>query len=86
MQSLARGDLTNTLRAWHEFINDIESRMPAVTTARDNAEYLLDGETAQALGLSGFRLDFLTAARRPRFRFIAPGLDIFNGPGTREID
>lgn len=56
MRPLAPDDLINTLRAWHEIIDDIESRMPADANFQtDGTEHLLDHETAQALDLSSFR-------------------------------
>lgn len=83
MQSLASNDLENTLQSWHELVDDIESRMPAdADFPRDISETMLDGFNARSLNLSPFRCQFLTSARRPKFRFIAPGIIV---PQSRSL-
>jgi hypothetical protein len=74
--------LKENLHAWDQLVEAIETRMPPtpqaeVPEASEPTHGLVDEAVLQNIKLpKGFAYDFLLRARRPRFRMIAPGLEI----------
>jgi hypothetical protein len=79
--------LKENLHAWDQLVEAIEARMPPTPQAEvPEAEVPAVSEPIQGLVheavlqniklRKGFTYDFLLCARRPRFRIIAPGLEI----------
>lgn len=64
--------------AFNKLVEAVEERMPGrPSSLRNQSNVLLDRKTLEAAQIpSGFAYDFLTSARRPNFRFIAPGLTL----------
>ncbi|KAF3055548.1 hypothetical protein GL218_07223 [Daldinia childiae] len=68
--------LQETLTVYHSLLDVIESRIPV--TSRPSSTYpLIPDDSLAAANISdGFAWEFLSKARRPLFRYIAPGLEI----------
>lgn len=68
--------LDETVETFNKLVEAIESRLPEHTTnTEDTTTGLADDSTLEEFP-QGFALDFMQRVRRPRFRFIAPGLEI----------
>ena len=86
--------LRETVNVYNALIEAIESRMPSLpSTDETSSPSLFTKENLWAAKIySGFAHDFLRETRRPRFRFIAPGLEvptldsIANQPFSRPVD
>jgi len=74
-----QADLDDALAAWGELLASIEARLP-LTTAQLDYAYLepLDRDLLTSLKLSSFAVEFLCHAKRPGFKFIAPGITTFS--------
>lgn len=82
--------LEETIEAFSALVNAIESRMPSLESFADApAIGLVDVDVLNALDIPvswgnynssphGFAYDFIRQVQRPRFKFIAPGLEIPN--------
>ncbi|KAK4543619.1 hypothetical protein LTR36_005264 [Oleoguttula mirabilis] len=71
----AKKDLEESLEVWGMAVDSIEQKMGLGRAARSDS--LLDVVTVNAAHIpDGFAREFLTKARRPRFEFIAPGLQV----------
>lgn len=79
--------LDSTVTAFNRLVDAIESRMPhyqpptdsqhVLSTGDDRVQQLLSTEDVEAAGIPiGFAQAFLIKAKRPSFRYIAPGLSI----------
>lgn len=78
--------LNNTVAAFERLTEAIESRMPGQSVPGqqhvlprepESAVALLSGNDLEAAGIvEGFAHSFLTTVRRPKFRYIAPGLSL----------
>ncbi|KAF2450979.1 hypothetical protein P171DRAFT_348907 [Karstenula rhodostoma CBS 690.94] len=70
--------VNEVVEVFDKLVSAIEARMPPndlVSSARPSS--LFDKEALDAAHIpAGFAYDFLTRARHPRFRFIAPGLSL----------
>lgn len=78
MPSYTQTDLDISLAYLDRPIDSIETRMPPGSLPDLTVEYgLLGMETnSNTICSQGFAREFLEKARRPRFRFIAPGLQM----------
>ena len=79
MQAFAPVDLSEAIRAWNDLVDDIERRIvdcDECLLEPGPVRTLLDPAAAATPVLSGFRHNFLTTARRPRFQWIAPGIRV----------
>jgi len=71
----AAKDLEETLELWGKVVESIEQKMGVIAGEQSNA--LLDTGTLDAAHIpAGFTRELLSRARRPRFRFVAPGLQV----------
>lgn len=70
--------LDDTLRAYHDLLDAIESRIPlSDRLSNTSAPPLLPDPILDAAHItSNFTREFMSKARRPSFRYIAPGLEI----------
>jgi hypothetical protein len=67
--------LRRTLEIFSDLVELIEDKIPDLQG--DSAVGLVDDATLVAASIpAGFATEFLTRARRPRFRYIAPGLQV----------
>ncbi|RFU26977.1 hypothetical protein B7463_g9371, partial [Scytalidium lignicola] len=68
--------LLHTLSAWDQYIQMIEARIPS--SAAETSAILIEGSILDSLNIphNSFAYQFLTQAKRPSFKFIAPGLSI----------
>ncbi|KAH4063780.1 hypothetical protein HBH50_186600 [Parastagonospora nodorum] len=69
--------LQDTVAAFDSLVQEIESRMPEGSGMQDDSTPLIDATILDAMNPQrGFAHHFIKKVRRPRFRFIAPGLEI----------
>ncbi|KAI4595872.1 hypothetical protein KJ359_006511 [Pestalotiopsis sp. 9143b] len=72
--------LADTLNVYHELLSAIESRLPEASRPESRSTEPLVSEAmleaAQMIRRDSFAWSFLSRARRPAFRYIAPGLAI----------
>lgn len=71
-------DLEEALNAYDRLVEAVETRIPVKTWIATEVEYGLVDETTldQAKILDGFARRFLLRARRPQFKYYAPGLQV----------
>lgn len=76
----SQAQLDEALAAYHTLISAIESRLPGACPSKSmsrSTESLVPDASLDAADIShGFARSFLSKARRPAFRYIAPGLQI----------
>lgn len=68
-----------TVKGFNNLVQSIESRLPAsVTVLTDGAcsSFLADEATLSAAGIDGFAREFLSRAKSPQFKYIAPGIRV----------
>lgn len=78
MPPFTKLDLEASLSAFEELVESIEARMPPESLTSETIEYgfiTREDKMANTARANGFARQFLSAARRPRFKFIAPGLE-----------
>jgi len=75
VQRVTRHDVERTLTAYHSLLAAIVSRVPG---AKIHDEPLVDKETLTRWAVGGFAAEFLSRARRPSFKYIAPGITTFD--------
>ena len=70
--------LDEAVNVFNSLVLAIETRMPPLPeTGETTSTTLFDVNTLESAKIkSGFSFEFLTRARRPSFRFIAPGLEV----------
>ena len=72
--------LQDTVAVFDSLVQEIESRMPEGSGTQGDSTPLIDATILDALNPQrGFAHHFIERVKRPRFRFIAPGLEI---PGS----
>lgn len=71
--------LDEAVQTFNKLVGAIEMRMPALETSQVPNTSLFNQDTLVAASIPpGFAFDFLSRIRHPRFRYIAPGLEILN--------
>ncbi|KAI1641596.1 uncharacterized protein F4817DRAFT_362955 [Daldinia loculata] len=69
-------EIEETLTIYHNLLDAIESRIPGISRPSSQQPLVPDDALAAANISYGFAREFLSNARRPSFRYIAPGLEI----------
>ncbi|PPJ49659.1 hypothetical protein CBER1_02209 [Cercospora berteroae] len=85
LNGVAQCDLDDALSAWDDLVENVEQRIlnnDGSSLEDDTPRVLLNPDTAASLSLSTFRRSFLTRARRPKFQWIAPGMQV---PSSDEL-
>jgi hypothetical protein len=73
-----KADLEDTLEAWNDLINAINDRIPEpLAEALSNASlFEVDDLRAADIEDGSFAWEFYSKARKPKFQFLAPGLQL----------
>jgi hypothetical protein len=74
----SNGMLQETVQVFNQLVEAIESRLPGTDIQNENDEIsLVDNAKLEDVPVrTGFAIDFVRNSRRPRFRYIAPGLEV----------
>jgi hypothetical protein len=70
-------ELAESLQAWDSLLDAIAARMSGGASSAIQFEPGLDAELLSQYHLSPFAIEFLSKARRPSFKYIAPGITTF---------
>ncbi|KAM7201226.1 hypothetical protein V8F20_004972 [Naviculisporaceae sp. PSN 640] len=67
------------IQQWDRLLNAIEEKMKSSGYKTDNVERIppIAADTLNNIKISQFAKDFLTRARRPPWKFVAPGISVF---------
>ena len=75
--------LQDTVAVFDSLVQEIESRMPEGSGTQGDSTPLIDATILDAMNPQrGFAHRFIEKVKRPRFGFIAPGLEISDSPNT----
>jgi len=78
-------DLEDSLRAYDQLVNAILARSPDASNVETESRGLVDREIIDEFGIQGLLRDFLLQARKPSFKFIAPGIRLPESSDLREV-